>query len=296
MLIDKTYFQGPLYLAQLTQADNVANLNWFIKLNEPKILKSVLGYALYKAMLAGLAEVVVLQKWTDLLYGAEYTRPNGRPDKWPGIITYTDGVTIGNYIPSDRFYIVDGPGATDPASGQNQLRDVFLKNNGASYRVVERGTGTLKPTTEYTLVDVPGGFNKAVNFTPGGVYTVEFTKAIPLPAPAVVAVSDAVQSFLANFIFYEYMENEAVAITGAGKKAIAAINAQVNTDAVKEVTAWNEGVNMVRMLKEFLQVNRVNYPEYVDTEWYEGGYRGSLYGIYYGGERNKYFKFKSTIG
>lgn len=281
MLIDKSYFYGPLALAQLSQADNLILLNRYIQLYEPKILKAVLGYELYKALQAGLLVDPVASRWTNLLYGAEYTKPNGRLDFWPGIITYTDGLTIGTYTPVDRFYTVDGPGANDPVSGQNQLRDPFLKNLGASYRVVERGTGPIQVTT----VDDPGGFDKAVNFTPGGVYTIEFIKPIPLPAPAVVVPSESVKSLIAQYVYFMYMDGQTIAVTGAGKKALVAQNAQATNDIAKEVSAWNEMVHMNRQLREFLNVNRVVYPEWKDT-WLDS--EDWLV--------NKFYKFKSSIG
>ncbi len=45
----------------------------FIEKAEEDLLINLLGYSLYKEFIAGLATGPVLQKWTDLKDGAEYT-------------------------------------------------------------------------------------------------------------------------------------------------------------------------------------------------------------------------------
>lgn len=257
MLINNTYFYGPLQLAQLTEPSNALLLEKFIAIYEPEILRSVLGYTLYNAFIAGLQEVVVLDKWTDLLYGKEYTGKNGRLTRWNGFVSYTDGLTVGTYTPEDRFYLVDGPGANDPASGQAQLRDTFLKDK--TYRVVERGTGPLKAAVDYSLVNVPGGFDLLLHlFELNGVYTAEFTAPVPLPAPAVVAIANY-RSLIANYVYYKYMFDQATVITGSGKKVAAAQNAISTHEQMKEVDAWNQMSYWCNDLLEFLEVNYVTY-------------------------------------
>jgi len=63
--------------------DNIA-IQSFIDKHEPKILRKILGYSLYKDFVAGLAEDIVLQKWLDLRDGKEYTY-NENLEKYDGI-------------------------------------------------------------------------------------------------------------------------------------------------------------------------------------------------------------------
>jgi hypothetical protein len=260
MFIDSTYFYGPLMIAEWEKTEVQTNIQQFIDKYEPELLDLLLGYKLFKAFKAGLQELVVPTKWTNLLYGCEYTTRFGNLDKWEGFVTYTDGLSIGTYFPDDIQFTVDGGGLLDPVSGQNQYRNTFLANLQASYRIVERGTGPLK-LTEATKQSV-GGFDKAVNFTPGGVYTIEFIKPIPLPAPASVVVSTNKQSLIANWVYYWYTRDAQTQTTGTGEKVSEAKNSTNVTAITKGMRAYNEMVNKNMSLKEFLLSNDADYPEY----------------------------------
>lgn len=268
MLIDSTYFFNELTIPQLELSvvggarPVLNNLNNFIKKYEPEILRLLLGYDLYKLFIAGLQELVVEDRWTDLLYGKEFTNRYGQPDKWEGLVAYSDGINIGTYYPEDRVYKVNGPGAHDPASGQNQLRDPFLKDK--TYRVEERGTGTLDAGDEYALVNDPGGFDITAHlFNDEGVYVVQFTSPAQLPTPGTIEVQPIKKSLIANYVYYWMSRNEATKSTGSGEKVADAQNATNYTSADKQAAAWNEMIYMNRKCIQFLISNSEIYPEYL---------------------------------
>ena len=68
---------------------------------EEEVLKSLLGYQLYKAFIAGIAEVTPAQKWIDLRDGVEFTfEVNGNTvtEKWEGLINTQKISLISYYV------------------------------------------------------------------------------------------------------------------------------------------------------------------------------------------------------
>jgi len=95
--IDASYFFGPLLIAQKT--DNAAGIQWLINELEPKLLRDIMGYELYKAYTAGVTAST--QKYLDIQDGKEYSNRSGIPTKWNGIaFTYGDAKKslIANYV------------------------------------------------------------------------------------------------------------------------------------------------------------------------------------------------------
>lgn len=100
-IIDTTYFQGVLTVAQKSEPSVIADLQTFIDIHETKYLKSILGYELWKNFTAGIAVGGPAQKWLNLRDGAEFTNRLGLLTKWEGF-KWIDGTTkrspIANYI------------------------------------------------------------------------------------------------------------------------------------------------------------------------------------------------------
>ena len=82
-IIDPTYFtQGELKLP----IDNIDDIQFFIDEHEPRILKNILGYNLYKDFITGLAVLPNPdQKWLDLRDGKEYTDTSDELQKYEGV-------------------------------------------------------------------------------------------------------------------------------------------------------------------------------------------------------------------
>lgn len=99
MLIDHTYFIGELNIVNSSTSAVSSLLDHFINKYEKELLTNVLGLTLYNAFKAGLAEVSVPQKWTDLKSGVDYTDLNGDPKHWRGIVTTSPNESlIANYV------------------------------------------------------------------------------------------------------------------------------------------------------------------------------------------------------
>lgn len=74
------------------------------------------------------------------------------------------------------------------------------------------------------------------------------------------------KSPIANYVYWHWMQNEASSTTGTGEVKLNAQNATSVSPAGKMVRAWNEMVQMVYELIEFLLSNENDYPEFID--WY----------------------------
>lgn len=85
--------------------------------------------------------------------------------------------------------------------------------------------------------------------------------------PVVQAVAGQYQSFIANYIYYWYQRFNLSQSTGIGEVKTNAENA-TNADAShKMVTAWNEMVDWIKELIDFLDSDTDSlYPEWLDAD------------------------------
>lgn len=103
-LIDLSYFVGELNIPNIDRPAVAEPLNYFIKSNEAKMLRDVLGYPLWKAFTDGIAVGSPEQKWLDLRDGKEYSYFSNYTEKWDGIkfTVDTEGTMkksmIANYV------------------------------------------------------------------------------------------------------------------------------------------------------------------------------------------------------
>lgn len=74
----------------------------------------------------------------------------------------------------------------------------------------------------------------------------------------------AKKSLIANFVYFNYMQDQFSITTGTGEKQATNQNAINATAGVKMVRAWNEMVGMNRELVEFLLSNQDTYTEFMD--------------------------------
>jgi hypothetical protein len=87
-LITKDYFRGNIYIPVDANEDLNEALNASISIYEPKILRLLLGYSLYKDFEAGRIEQIVAEKWSNLIDGAEFSfelNGNTIETKWEGL-------------------------------------------------------------------------------------------------------------------------------------------------------------------------------------------------------------------
>lgn len=70
----------------------------------------------------------------------------------------------------------------------------------------------------------------------------------------------AKKSLIANYVYWHWMENEFSVTTGSGEKKIDSQNSQNAADTSKKVRAWNQMVNWIKELIEFLLTKYDIYP------------------------------------
>ena len=71
------------------------------------------------------------------------------------------------------------------------------------------------------------------------------------------------RSLIANYVYWHWLQNEASETTGTGEKMPANQNAVNTSPANKMIRAWNEMVDMINELVEFLMSNQATYPEFL---------------------------------
>lgn len=71
---------------------------------------------------------------------------------------------------------------------------------------------------------------------------------------------------IANYVYYRYMEDRASANTLVGT-VVQNVDNNTRVNALRKmVDAWNDMVEMNKLLYYFLQVNAATYPEYVEPD------------------------------
>ena len=129
-LIDTTYFtQGELKLP----IDNI-DIKFFIDEHEPKILKDILGYNLYKDFIAGLAVLPTPnQKWLELRDGKEYTDTSDELQKYEGVFWIIADYVYFKIIADIQSYATDSGvtiGETDNArKTHSRYKQTFAYND-----------------------------------------------------------------------------------------------------------------------------------------------------------------------
>lgn len=299
MLIDETYFIGPLKIAQLGQKAVVDGLKDIINRFEPVILEAALGYDFYQAFLDGLnagSDEAADQRWLDLLNGTSFKNVQGVKKKFAG---FAGGSNTQTVIASERddLFIYAGTTPGFPVGGFSYT-DPDLK--GWNFTVEFWGVGTIQPVAEWNY-KTGGGItltNTGYTTTPGERWVIHFTgKKIG------VIQSSVPNQFspLAGFIFYEYMKDLSSQNTGVGFVKSVAENSVPANPVRKPVDAFNEAARQIHILWEFLEVDNQAetkvYPEFdpgqvPNFNWYNRWYGARNYvatSIYY-------FNIKNTFG
>lgn len=96
MLINESYFEPPLDIAQLGQPDVVHKVRAFISRYEPIICAAALGYDFYQAFVAGLnvgSDETEAQRWKDLRDGVSFKNVNNQFRRFIGLANSTTKVS-----------------------------------------------------------------------------------------------------------------------------------------------------------------------------------------------------------
>lgn len=107
-LIDSTYFVGDLNIPNTDKDYVLERLQYFIEKMERQLLQDILGYELYKPLVAAFDQAEDDSSYTyetrlgNILNGTEYTGQDSRLHKWKGLVYVTEsevkGSLIANYV------------------------------------------------------------------------------------------------------------------------------------------------------------------------------------------------------
>lgn len=154
-LIDNTYFINDINLV----GSQLTNIQQYIDIYEPEILKSLLGYELYKALLADLNEAGNPQsdRFINLINGAEFTITDGGntiTEKWEGLVNTKKQSLISYHVYFNYRQINENVN-----TGVGQKNIIAENSENASY--VEMMVGINNK-----MIDLYGntGINRIINY------------------------------------------------------------------------------------------------------------------------------------
>lgn len=255
MIIDSTYFVNKLNLPQVGNTEGLADVNNFIDQYEPEYLRCVLGNDLYNAFINGVdGSGLPDDRWLDLLQGKDFTYRNCTY-KWVGFAPLTVGADYTITGISSEFYTAGGAGEYDPVSGSAvmTLPPYFVN---AALNIELRGTGKLKPT-EYSITGNQLTLLNGILFNAGTVVYISKKPSLTVVNGSVLKVSP-----IANYVFYQYVDNKVTDFTLAGMVQSTTDNNRVVMSDDVLIDAWNRMVDMNKNLYRFLKANKTVYPEW----------------------------------
>ena len=102
MIIDSTYFTGPLMIASLGSVGVLNTVNDYIENHEPELLSRAIGESLTEALYQAIEDLgsdeELDPKWQKLLTGEVFTARNGRRTTWKGLAPTLKGGPIAAYV------------------------------------------------------------------------------------------------------------------------------------------------------------------------------------------------------
>jgi hypothetical protein len=259
-LIDRTYFVGELNIPNITQAAIGSTVDLFIEEYEDKLLNDVLGYTLNKALKAGLQEVPVAQKWTDLIEGVEYTDVNSKTRYWKGLVAQ----------PPTVLNALDALNPIDVVVGRGQLYDPAPTSTsttipavlvGKTFIIEKRGVGKLI-AGEYSVV---GNILTLASgqFADEDVYTY---KAATLAINTSTGTNK--ESLIANYVYYWYQRNNHTQTATTGEVKPQNENAVIANPSLKLVKAWTDMSAWICELVDYLDAKKDDYTQWADQDVY----------------------------
>lgn len=257
-LISPSYFQEPIDIGQIELPEVAAAVNVDIQKYEPDFLKKLMGYSMYKAFNIDLATIPIPARTVNLLYGAEFTNlTTGQLDYFDGLIPNAQLIGVTTYIPGDIEIVITGDliGATEYHN--HVLAGKLL---GVDYRVVQTSYGPLGNT----ITQLSDGFGRVIPFAANDTYFIQFITPLPLPIPP-PSTSPALQSPIANYVYYWYQKSQLTSTTGTGQVKTDNQNSQPATVKYKAAGAWNAMAHWSQKFFDFIKANSEIYPEF---DWY----------------------------
>lgn len=253
-LIDRSYFVEELNLPKTDEVPVQEFLDALIQKREPELLKDILSYALYKSFLVGLAADPVAPMWTNLLLGAEYTDRFGHLQYWRGLVSAPPALINAVDESTQQDYVVI---QSDVDSQTIPVPTTFI---GRTWTIAKRPIGQLR-ADEYTVGDVEEDGQQFATFTTAiALNDTYFFYCNDLSL--VQSTGDIKQSLIANYVYYWYLRATASQTTPVGEVVTENENSIINGSHVKMQRAWNEMVDHIYEMIDFLDNNRLVY-----TDW-----------------------------
>lgn len=270
MLIDGSYFIGERNIANIGTSEVDASVGVFIAKYEKEYLQRFMGYELSKNFKEGLLQPTPDARYTDILFGKEFTGLDGILKKWDGLVSVTTGtpfLTVGLPEQQDIIFIVGvTPGA--PINGVDTYVNPDLA--GKAYKVTQRGFGPLEQlladdsnaATADIEVLAEGGFKwlGATRFSKDDKYFITPTST-ELDVSSVEVVPWP-ESPIADFIYFYYLRDNTSQTQAVGEKRNKQEHAIDVSAKYKMMKAWNDMVSKNLLLMELF----ITFPE-VYPEW-----------------------------
>lgn len=248
MLIDRSYFIGEINIPNTHLPQVGENLDWFIEKYEPKFLRILMGYDFYQAFIDGISQVTVEQRWNDIVFGK---------DRWTGLIDSPNSTIHINYSLSINIVVGRG-GQYDPVDGSVSV-NIPAQLVDKSFIIELRGVGQLRPD-EYTIT------GNVFTWTGGKTFQNGETLFYHVPNHSfsiIAAVPSLVKkSMIANYVYWFWSADQLTQTVGLGEGRTKAENSVIVSPSKKMVRAWNENSAGICQFFEFMNSNRVAYPEW----------------------------------
>lgn len=257
-LINVSYFNGEINIPN-TDKEAVADLlTQFIDKYEPELLRKVLGYGFYKDFMIGLEGAPIAQKWVDLLMGKDYTDQQGRARRWRGVVEgFTNVIEVLESLGSTVIQVGRG-NPYDPVSGDASVT-IPLSIQGKPFKFYQRAFGELDDTgeqPEYTISE-DGTTLTLTQWTFSG--SDKYFYHVASLTTDNSTVDTPRYSFIANYVYYWYVRNNATVTTDGGEKISIAENSDRGNPSVKITRAYNEAIYWIEEMYWYLDSYRETY-------------------------------------
>ena len=268
MLINSSYFTGDLNIPNAMSPDVASSLNALISKREKEYLTRLLGYELYTALMVGIVQPTISQRFKDILIGQEYTGYNGQTHRWEGLIASSvDNTQTSLSVVKEIFFTVGTTGA--PLDGSNTYVNTALANR--IYTVSQRGLGMfecLLPdnsnlATAEIVCNPTGGFTFLKGYTFSGSDKYLITLANPIITTIDQSVALAPSSPIADYCYYYWLAQKHTLTSGIGQVKAKGQNSVVVTEKYKACAAWNSMVDKSAHLYYMLHNSGTTYPEFM---------------------------------
>lgn len=272
MIINASYFVGEINIPNTDSGPILERVNFFIQKYEPEFLTDLLGYPLYKAFITGISVVppaVPASRFTDIIFGAEYTDRNGIPRKWKGLVVTNSPVYAlsGSYSYKAPIYMQAG--VTAGLTPGNNVA-VFDGTNGTvdlrGWTPIIFRLAIMKPGIDYSWDSTTGTLTLLVagdKFGANEFFSFQFELALQTVIPTSSANGT---SLIANYIWYWYARTAATQSTGIGEVIASAENSTNASPRKKLASAWNEMNDWMEEFVWFMDSKMISDPT-VYAEW-----------------------------